>query len=127
VVGFVVVGKQTDALFDLGELFFKIKNVGPLDVVDDDLYGVGLKIVCGKSLFFKHAEQGGNEFLAVTWQGWLGHIPLHYLGIEIAVFGHDDPAFDWISSKNKGIIQNRVVIPRRISDEGRRATRYKVG
>jgi hypothetical protein len=78
--------------------------VGSLDVVDDNLYRVGFEIACAEHLLIERAEQGGNKILMVTWQGWLGHIPLHYLGIEIAVFRHDTPAFEWISSKNKGII-----------------------
>src|SRR5580658_196430 len=87
-VGFIVVGKEPDALFDLGEFFSKIEDVGALDVVYNDLNGVGFEIGCAENLLFKYANEGGNEFHLVTGQGWLGDIPLHYLGIEIAVFGH---------------------------------------
>src|SRR5580692_615083 len=55
-LGIVVVGKQPDALFDFGELLFKIILMGALDIVYDDLYLIGFEIGCAEDLLFKHTE-----------------------------------------------------------------------
>jgi hypothetical protein len=65
-----------------------------LNVVDDDLNRVRFEIACAKNLLIKRPEQSGDKIHMVTGQGWLGHIPLNYLGIEIAIFRHDVPAFN---------------------------------
>jgi hypothetical protein len=60
VMGIVVVGKQPDALFDLGKLLFEIIDMGPLDIVNDDLYGKGFEIMCTKNPSLQTPEAGWN-------------------------------------------------------------------
>ena len=72
VMGFVMVGEQANALFDFRQLFFKIIDMGTLDIVHDDPDRERLEIACAEDLLFECPEERGYKIPLGIRQGWMG-------------------------------------------------------
>ncbi len=85
---FVVPGEQDDALFYFGQLFFKVIDMGALDIVHDERDGKAVELSCVEDLFLEDPKEGRNKLFICTSLQRAGSVSLHNLGIEVAIFRH---------------------------------------
>jgi hypothetical protein len=62
--------------------------MGTLDIVYDEGDGEAIKLFCVEDLFFEYPEEGRNKFFICISLQRAANVPLHDLGIEIAIFRH---------------------------------------